>query len=201
VQILGGNFCDDRPKASYLFLVRIDTGDLVLAIATLSENRVGTADQLFLPAVILGWISAISATQLRYLCTSFHAGQNDSHLVRGGPLTTLFRLTHSITPGGGKSRKQNLSKVSFPLKHYRVPSFLIKNFDCDFVVIVRLNRGTKDGSGEVRDPEYSVLPVSVVHAAPRTEDWGRVDFRNMPDFDSYRDRWELIAEFLASVGR
>lgn len=76
------------------------------------------------------------------------------------------------------------------------PGFLIKNFDCDFVVVVKLNRGKKDGTGTVRDPEYFVLPTSVVKAAPRTEEWGRVNFNKIPEFDTYRDRWDLIADFL-----
>jgi len=76
------------------------------------------------------------------------------------------------------------------------PGFIIKN--CDFVVVVKLNRGKKDGTGEIRDPEYFVLPVSVIEAAPRTKDWGRVNFNNIPDFDSYRERWKLISDFLNS---
>jgi len=78
------------------------------------------------------------------------------------------------------------------------PGFLIKNFDCDFVVVVKLNRGKKDGTGTVRNPEYFVLPTSVVEGAPRTEKWGRVNFNKIPEFESYRDRWDLIADFLDS---
>lgn len=76
------------------------------------------------------------------------------------------------------------------------PGFIIKNFDCDFVVVVKLNRGKKDGMGEVRDPEYFVFPVSVIEKAPRTEKWGRVNFKNIPDIESYRDQWDLIKKFL-----
>lgn len=78
------------------------------------------------------------------------------------------------------------------------PGFLIKNFDCDFVVVVKLNRGKKDGTGTVRKPEYFVLPASVVENAPRTKNWGRVNFTNIPEFESYRERWDLIANFLDS---
>lgn len=76
------------------------------------------------------------------------------------------------------------------------PGFIIKNFNCEFVVVVRLNRGTKDGTGDVRDPEYFVFPVSVVENAPRTEDWGRVNFNKLPGLESYRERWDLIANSL-----
>ena len=39
------------------------------------------------------------------------------------------------------------------------PFFLIKNFDCEFVVAVCLNRGKKGGGGDVRAPDYFVLPL------------------------------------------
>ena len=78
------------------------------------------------------------------------------------------------------------------------PGFIIKNFDCDFVVIVRLNRGKKGGTGVVKLPEYFVVPVNVIESAPRTKDWGRVNFNKIPGFDSYRDRWNLISEFLSA---
>lgn len=77
--------------------------------------------------------------------------------------------------------------------------FIINNFDCDFVVIVKLNRGLKDGSGVVLLPEFYVLPVAVAKMLPRSEGWGKVSFRSIPDLDSYRDRWDLIQEFLASL--
>ena len=74
--------------------------------------------------------------------------------------------------------------------------FIIKTFACDFVVIVRLNRGSKDGEAEVLPPEYFVLPVEVARDLPRTEAWGKVSFRNIPDLESYRNRWDLIRIFL-----
>lgn len=74
--------------------------------------------------------------------------------------------------------------------------FIIKNFDCDFVVIALLNRGSKDGAAEVRAPEYFILPVAVARELPRTEGWGKVSFRKIPDLLSYRERWELIRTFL-----
>jgi len=76
------------------------------------------------------------------------------------------------------------------------PGFIIKNFKCDFVVVVKLNRGKKDGTGVVQEPEYFVFPVSVIESAPRTEGWGRVNFNKIPNFDTYRERWDLISKFL-----
>jgi hypothetical protein len=74
--------------------------------------------------------------------------------------------------------------------------FIIKNFDCDFVVITKLNRGSKDGRAEVLPPEFYILPVDVVRSAPRTADWGKVSFRGIPSLKHYRDAWHLIRDFL-----
>jgi hypothetical protein len=74
--------------------------------------------------------------------------------------------------------------------------FIINNFDCDVVVIVKLNRGSKDGRAEIRATEYFVLPVDIVKALPRTEGWGKVSFRHVPDLAYYRERWDLIRQFL-----
>ena len=79
------------------------------------------------------------------------------------------------------------------------PGFIIKNFDCDFVVVVKLNRGMKDGTGKVSDPEYFVFPTAVIESAPRTDDWGKISFNKIPEFDSYRNRWDLISSFLESL--
>lgn len=74
------------------------------------------------------------------------------------------------------------------------PFFLIKSFNCDFVVAVRLNRGKKGGDVPATLPEYFVLPVEVVKSIHRPGPWSKVVFK---DIDSeYRDNWSLIAEFL-----
>lgn len=74
--------------------------------------------------------------------------------------------------------------------------FPIKNFDCDFVVVVLLNRGSKDGKKEVLPPRYFIFPVEVIASAPRSADWGKVNLKNIPEYESYEDRWELVSEFL-----
>jgi len=74
--------------------------------------------------------------------------------------------------------------------------FPIKNFDCDFVVVVLLNRGSKDGKKEILPPKYYVLPVEVIQNAPRSADWGKVNLKTIPDLATYEDRWDLVAEFL-----
>lgn len=82
--------------------------------------------------------------------------------------------------------------------------FPIKNFDCDFVVHVALNRGygrrrRRDQQGGVEPPEFWVLPVEVVRAAQSpSSTWGKVFIRNIDDADRYREAWGLIRDFLAS---
>jgi hypothetical protein len=80
------------------------------------------------------------------------------------------------------------------------PFFLIKNFDCEFVVAVRLNRGRKGGGGHVRAPEHFVLPVEIVKSVHRPGTWCKVVFRDIADLDKYQENWSLIAEFLADTG-
>jgi hypothetical protein len=76
------------------------------------------------------------------------------------------------------------------------PGFLINNFDCEFVVLCRLNRGTKDGRGAVKDPEFFVFSAAFLKDVPRSRDWGKIMLRNIPNVDTYRDCWDLIREFL-----
>ena len=82
----------------------------------------------------------------------------------------------------------------------KAEGFIIKNFDCDFVVVVRLNRGSKDGRADVLPPEFFVLPVEAVRAAPRTQDWGKIRFSRIQDLEQYRDDWSLIGAFLDRRG-
>jgi hypothetical protein len=78
----------------------------------------------------------------------------------------------------------------------KAEGFIIKSFDCDFVVIAKLNRGSKDGRSEVFPPEFFILPVDVARALPRTAGWGKVSFGRIPNLDQYRDAWHLIRDFL-----
>lgn len=81
------------------------------------------------------------------------------------------------------------------------PGFLISNFACDFVVVVKLNRGNKNGKGRVLPPEYFVFPTDVVKSARHDKGWHKVFFRKIAGVESYRDRWDLIANFLARTSR
>ena len=79
----------------------------------------------------------------------------------------------------------------------KATGFPIKNFDCDFVVVVLLNRGSKDGKKEVLPPEYFVLPVKIVKAANRTTDnWSKVILKDIKKLDTYRENWKLVSDFL-----
>lgn len=78
----------------------------------------------------------------------------------------------------------------------RAEGFIIKNFDCDFVVLALLNRGSKDGKADAQPPEYFIIPAAVARALPRTEGWGKVSFSKFPELQSYRDRWDLIRSAL-----
>jgi len=76
------------------------------------------------------------------------------------------------------------------------PFFLIKNFDCDFVVAVRLNRGRKGGNGHMQPPEYFVLPIELVKSVHRPGPWCKVVFRDITDLEAYHDNWSLVDCFL-----
>jgi hypothetical protein len=80
--------------------------------------------------------------------------------------------------------------------------FPIKNFECDFVVLAALNRGSRyrrkgSPSDDVRPPEFWVFPVADVRAAqdPKSS-WGKVFLRRFDDPDRYRDAWHLVLEHL-----
>ena len=76
--------------------------------------------------------------------------------------------------------------------------FPIKNFSCDFVVVVLLNRGSKDGKKEVLPPKYYIFPVKVIEKAPRSDNWGKVQLRDIPNLEEYEDQWQLISDFLGA---
>lgn len=76
--------------------------------------------------------------------------------------------------------------------------FPIKNFDSDFVVVVLLNRGSKDGKKEVLPPRYFVFPIDVIKAAPRSENWSKISLKDIADFESYENKWALIHAYLGS---
>ena len=77
--------------------------------------------------------------------------------------------------------------------------FPIKNLEADFVVFCQLNRGNRAGTAEVRAPEYYIFPMSVIKSTPRTDGWGKLHIRRIPDRETYRANWDLIRGFLAGT--
>lgn len=81
--------------------------------------------------------------------------------------------------------------------------FPIRNFDCDFVVLVALNRGyrhrkkpTAEDRGR-REPLFYVMPVEIVKLAQDPNSgWGKVFLRRMNSPTQYLSNWGLIKAFL-----
>lgn len=77
------------------------------------------------------------------------------------------------------------------------PGFVIRNFDCEFIVFCRLNRGNKAGTVAPKTPEFFIFPKPVVQQAWREDSsWGKVFFREIVGADKYRDRWDIIWHYL-----
>jgi hypothetical protein len=83
-------------------------------------------------------------------------------------------------------------------------SFPIKNYNCDFVVHVALNRGYRFGKRPtprdtgVKDPEFYVFPTKVIRKArnPNSK-WGKTNITNVKNWQTYRSNWKLISAFLS----
>jgi hypothetical protein len=79
--------------------------------------------------------------------------------------------------------------------------FLIKTFNCDFVVLVRLNRGHRYTPAKLEslpeEPEYYVLTAR--EAKKRATDvetgWDKIRWQEK-DFEPHRRKWNIIREFL-----
>jgi hypothetical protein len=83
--------------------------------------------------------------------------------------------------------------------------FLIRNFECDFVVFAQLNRGfkykyrsnPKKWKEGRQNATCYVLPIDVVERSKNKHSkWGQVALKQIPDFESYQENWELIRKFL-----
>lgn len=79
--------------------------------------------------------------------------------------------------------------------------FIINNYNCDFVVFVVLNRGfsraTRNGDKGVREPEFYVMPISYVSEIRDPKNaWGKIVRNRLAGIERYRDRWDLISQFL-----
>jgi hypothetical protein len=85
-------------------------------------------------------------------------------------------------------------------------SHLIKNFDCEFVVLARLNRGFLFSGARKRErsagdaPEFYILPVKTARESAVTTGWGKILW-SAERFAEYRDRWDLIVRHIAQPVR
>lgn len=78
--------------------------------------------------------------------------------------------------------------------------FPLRNIDCDFVVMVALNRGTRrvvNGDDGRRAPDQYVIPIEVVRPLVRVSGaWSKVLLRDIDDVDQYLGAWDLIRAHL-----
>jgi len=79
--------------------------------------------------------------------------------------------------------------------------FIIKNYDCDFVVLAILNRGfdkpKKNGDIGVKEPEFYILPISyVLEVRDPNNNWGKITRNKLKDIERYKNRWDLVSSFL-----
>ena len=81
--------------------------------------------------------------------------------------------------------------------------FPIKNFSCDFVVFVALNRGYRSRNKQTlenhgrKEPNFYIFPVAVIQTAQHpNSSWGKVFLRHIEDVEKYRNQWHLIPLFL-----
>ena len=74
--------------------------------------------------------------------------------------------------------------------------FLIRRFDCDFVVFVRLNLDKTVNERAIPDPDYFILPITVVEKAHRREKMPKFILKDVLGYKQYQDNWDLISSFL-----
>jgi hypothetical protein len=80
-------------------------------------------------------------------------------------------------------------------------SFPIDNFECDFVVLVALNRGLRYRKVQKvdlpRDPEFYIFPVTVVkRAQSNSGKWNVAKLSEMDDYSKYKNKWALVEKQL-----
>lgn len=80
-------------------------------------------------------------------------------------------------------------------------SFPIKNFDCDFVVHVALNRGIrfnkkKTNEDILNQPIIYIFPLELVKSVRKNDEWGKVNIKKIINYEYYINNWYLIKDFL-----
>ncbi len=84
--------------------------------------------------------------------------------------------------------------------------FIIKNYDCDFVVLVTLNRGyPKKKSNRVdgiKEPDFYIMPISYVkEVRDPNNSWGKIVKSRLVNLDNYKDDWKSIEKHLLKSTR
>lgn len=81
----------------------------------------------------------------------------------------------------------------------RAGFFSLDSIDCDFVVHVALNRGERKKmqsiSSIARPPQIYVFPTGLCAAVRGTS--GRINMRNINDWESFENNWASIQAFLS----
>jgi hypothetical protein len=82
--------------------------------------------------------------------------------------------------------------------------FIIKNFDCDFVVLITLNRGytrpRKNGDLGKRPPDCYVFPTEYLKSIEvYPGGWGKIAKSKLKDLETYKNQWSLINSFLTKT--
>lgn len=120
-------------------------------------------------------------------------------LIRGIPTYKTYTNMAGYDLVATCPEKNTSARVSVKSRWMtKANGFIIKNFNCDFVVVVKLNRGATNGKAKVSLPAFFVFPVKMVQGFRRTEKWGKVSFNDVPDMAKHQDRWDLISSFLTS---
>jgi len=79
-------------------------------------------------------------------------------------------------------------------------SFPIKKFGSEIVVFVKLNCGRRK-QGKItyeyrKQPEYYIIPTEVCKKYNRGGNWNKVHIKDIPNYEQYKDNWELIKKML-----
>jgi hypothetical protein len=97
----------------------------------------------------------------------------------------VLALNPDVTPG-------RLARVSVKSRwRAQASGILIKNFDSNFVVIVKLNKGAE----KTLPIQFYVIPTGALASLKRSA-WGKLAFNSIPDLDTYLGGWDRIGEFL-----
>ena len=85
--------------------------------------------------------------------------------------------------------------------------FIINNFDCDVLVLVKLNRGfgngpKKNGDTGILPPEFFIMPIDyVIQVRDPNNDWGKINKTRLVGIENFKDKWTIIKEFLADKSK